>query len=470
MISRYFWVGLVFTLLQCTALSAQTNPIYARARVLGSSFVPVALEKILNQKVTISGVDTCTEYSIGEFLDYPQFRDTTAYQVCINPKYIEIRSSSVLRHFLPLDDQEDGVMFSRKSKIKRRIEFDSVKNTRYFIFEEISHPENSIILDYKTKVTLYEGQKTEQRRLFDSEVLNYIENKEAILPALVCRPDYFKPGDLIQFTIDTKNPQTQEWESGFALTHKLLRIDTVESGPRYVFLNQIIHLNEQFVENRDTLFLTHFSDGLFIGSNIGMPVAYFQPGLRIVNPETPGFVYYMQPMETPTLPFLEASAKSEISVGEESFPLFVYWNSTMQSPFRWMVDFPLPWRNTESLRQTPVFISSQNKTAGKIIDVYSSNKPFQLQQLSENKKAIQLDFNNTASKPVNLNFTVTNSALEVQKLTKPKHKIKKGKTIIELEFPNKEPNQYYLIKVFRETAKNQFELIYEIPYISRTDL
>ncbi len=470
MISRYFWIGIVFTLIHCTELNAQTDLFYSRAKIFGNGFVPIVMEKILDKKVTVTGEDTCTEYSIGEFSEYPQFRDTISYQTCINSNYIEIRSSSVLRHFLPLDDKEDGVMFSRKSKVKRRTEFDSVKNTRYLVFEEIGHPENTVILDEKTKVTIFEGQKTEQRRVFESEVLKYIENKDATLPALVCRPDYLKPGDAIQFTIEAKNPQTQQWESGFALMHKLVRIDTTESGPRYVFLNQIIHLNDQFIENRDTLFLTHFSDGLFIGSNIGMPVAYYQPGLRIVNPEIPGFVYYMQPMETPTMPFLEASAKTDINVGVEAFPLFVYWNSTMQNPYRWMIDFPLPWRNSETFRQTPVFVFSQNKIAGKVIDVYASAKPFQLQKVWENQQAIQLDLNNSESKSVNLNITVTNAALEVQKLSKSDFKIKKKKTTIQLEFPNKEPNQYYLIKVFRKNDKKQFELIYEIPYISRTDI
>lgn len=460
---------LVPVLLIGTAFSvqAQSPDFFAQIRVIGTNAKPYLLEKMLNSRAEIKQSDTCITMNYGRFVTFPEYIDTFSLRVCRAAAEIRIDRNNTPRHRLPITAKAEGLLFGRKVNVFFKEVFDSLNKVRYLVWEEEGKPSNSVVFRDQIPVPIYESQGIEQRRALEGEVFEKLIQPGALDSVSLCSAEKLRNNDRIQFLIETRKTPADAWSPAFVLDHQLHRRDTLDGYPRLHLSNRMTNLANGTIENRDTVTMQIMPEGIFLGNFIGMPYSAFKPMLKVSDPKDERWVYYMFPMEELYDPIVEASYRSQSTIGNRKFECLSYWNSTFPGPFTWIHDFPLPWRNTELIRQVPIFMQLNAETFGTPYTMPENTAETQLQLFNETAKGIDMQFIHKGKKKLRLQFEITNAALEVQPLSQKEFSIKPGETSINLPFSNKNAEQYYLLKVFIVEGKNQFTLLQEMPFVSK---
>lgn len=457
----------VFLLASSFAARSQAPAFYAQIRVIGTNAKPYLIEKMLSSRSEIKQNDTCTTIHYGRFVTFPEYIDTVSQRVCRSASEIRIDRNNTPRHRLPRAAKGEGLLFGRKVNVFFKEVFDSLNKVRYLVWEEEGKSSNSVVFRDQIPMPIYEAQGIEQRRALEGEVFEKINQPGALDSVSLCSAEKLRNNDRIQFLIETRKTTAEPWTPAFVLDHFLHRRDTLDGYPRLHLSNRMTNLANGTVENRDTVTMQLMPEGIFLGNFIGMPFSAYKPMLKISDPKDDRWVYFMFPMEELYDPIVEASYRSQSTIGNRQFECLSYWNSTFPGPYTWIHDFPLPWRNTELIRQVPVFMQLNGEQVGSPYAIPENAAETQLKLFNETANGIHLNFIHKGKKKLKLQFEITNAALEVQPLSQKEFSIKPGETSIQLPFSNKIAEQYYLLKVFIVEGKNQFTQLQEMPFVSK---
>jgi hypothetical protein len=169
-------------------------------------------------------------------------------------------------------------------------------------------------------------------------------------------------------------------------------------------------------------------------------------------------------MEEILEPYVETSYHFDQVLLDKSVTMFAYWNSNLPARITWPRDFPLPFREFEDYKAEVVYMKNSDAEIGQVFSSQEINtKHFSF--VNETPTGLDIEIS-IPDKKGKFKIEVRTGADSLLNVDNKEFTLKKGNNSISLLVPNKQPAQYYKLRLISLEGKVE-KLEQEYYFISR---
>lgn len=460
-------IFIVFT----TSLKSQSIEARFFASVIsnGNQYIPESLFETLIRTESFNQGDSCIERHQSKFINRGEHLDTVIWSTCKTNGVVTINKGNELFHQFNLSNEEHkGYLFKQKGRINVIELVDSLKNNSVLYQIKISeNPRNWIIYNPQTMQVEFEMQGNKQLRSLKGFIFEDMLKPNSFSSMVAANAKQLKKGDRLQVVFKMTNRKaglTPITIHKHLADYQLHRIDTIDNIPYFKFSFSLTDLEFGTSLNNDTVAVGLFDEGIFIGNQLGIPYTELPLTLRRTDPSAENWINFLFPMEEILEPYVETTYHFEQALLDKSVTMFAYWNSNLPARITWPRDFPLPYREFEDYKAEVVYMKNSDAEIGQ---VYPSPKitTNHFSFVNETKTGLDLELS-ISDKKGKFKIEVRTGNDSLLNLNKSDFNLKKGTNSISLQVPNKQPAQYYKLRLISLEGKVE-KLEQEYYFISR---
>ncbi len=350
---------------------------------------------LLHQKETgteNSKNGNCRNYIVTRFVDSEKMLDSFPQTICMDKsgKLSVYKGDSIIHQFKPGAANQAGIINGRAGMLERKPvnlsgkeEIEQYVSTKTATDQLLYDPQKSFIL---------EGTNGETRvRLLQGFLFDEINKEGAFSKHHLYHVNDLSRGDTLQVlqTI-VKDKKSGKSNVPLLLTEYILIKDTLFDELRHLWFScAVTDLKQGTKEIKERIEMTVFPEVIMINGSLAIPDTLMKIGIRINDPSTPGWMYYMFPNDALFEPVVEALYSKKQILGNDTLINTTYWNNALDLPLTWYAEYPLPWRESDDVRGQVVYVSKSGKKTG---SPYKISKPshFYIDQFEHSDRTIKL--------------------------------------------------------------------------------
>jgi hypothetical protein len=435
----------------------------------GNQYIPESLIETLQRTERFNQSDSCIERLQSKFINRGQYLDTVIWTTCKKNGTVTINRGNELFHQFTLSNEEQkGYLFKQKGRINVTELVDSLKNNSILYQIRIAeNPRNWLIYYPQSMQVEFEMYGNKQLRSLKGFIFEDMLKPNSFSSMIAANAKQLKKGHRLQllFKQTNRKPGVAPITINKHLAdYQLHRIDTIDNIPYLKFSFSLTDLEFGTSLNNDTVAVGLFDEGIFIGNQLGIPYTELPLTLRRTDPSAENWINFLFPMEEILEPYVETSYHFDQVLLDKSVTMFAYWNSNLPARITWPRDFPLPFREFEDYKAEVVYIKNSDAEIGQVFSSQVINtKHFSF--VNETPKGLDIEIS-IPDKKGKFKIEVRTGADSLLNVDNNEFTLKKGNNSISLLVPNKQPAQYYKLRLISLEGKVE-KLEQEYYFISR---
>jgi hypothetical protein len=435
----------------------------------GNQYIPESLIETIKRTESFNQSDSCIVRHQSKFITKGEYLDTVIWSTCKKNGTVTINRGNELYHQFNLSNEEHkGYLFKQKGRINVIELVDSLKNNSVLYQIKIAeNPRNWIIYNPQTMQVEFEMHGNKQLRSLKGFIFEDLLRPNSFSSMVAANAKQMKKGHRLQVLFKQTNRKpgsTPITVNKHLADYQLHRIDTIDNIPYLKFSFSLTDLEFGTSLNNDTVAVGLFDEGIFIGNQLGIPYTELPLTLRRTDPSAENWINFLFPMEEILEPYVETSYHFEQALLDKSVTMFAYWNSNLPARITWPRDFPLPYREFEDYRAEVVYMKNSDAEIGQLYSLQKiASNHFSF--VNETKTGIDLELS-IPDKKGKFKIEVRTGNDSLLNLNKNEFNLKKGNNSISLQVPNKQPAQYYKLRLISLEGKEE-KLEQEYYFISR---